>query len=594
MAIYMHYVIKYITHMKKVILIAISIICFTFCIAQNNYPIVEKNGQRYYEYTINQGEGLFAIARKFNIKQSDLHEANENLSTAIKAGDKLLIPIKKQEYNTQTEAKTTHIVEKKQTLYSISKMYNVPVDTLIALNPSAKTGIKIGEILIISKDKEIDIQQKNTESNIKNIMPTNDITHFVQKKETLFSISKKYNIAIHDLITLNPELKDGLKAGTTIIIKKDANPPKEITTIKKDTIKTIESILPPIENIDTITEIEPIIVTDSTILNIAYLLPLVAENTNDKKSIERFIEFYRGSLLALNEAKNNGLSANIFTHNLPKDKNKIDSIVQLLNNQNIDLVIGPAYSEQLDPILTYTKEKNITTIVPFSSKIDSTYYFPKLIQFNPPQDSLFVTILEKTFAHRNLQYILARFKNCKNKGNTFVNDLAHLLTINNKEYKEITIKPEYVDSLVTMVTNDTTILILGSSRINDVAPILDSLICYQLPQLQVWGFEEWGTNIIKKYPQTLYYSLFYPNETEKYRTNYKNWFGTRKQTVGVKYDLLGYDLTLLALKQSNIINNIPYLQTEPTLEFKENRWLNTKYYLLFWDNITIKKLNFEN
>ena len=149
-----------------------------------------------------------------------------------------------------------------------------------------------------------------------------------------------------------------------------------------------------------------------------------------------------------------------------------------------------------------------------------------------------------------------------------------------------------------MISSDTTILVLGSSKINDVAGILDSLNHYQLPNLQIWGFEEWGINIIKKYPQTLYYSLFFPNETEQYKSNYKNWFGTRKQTVGVKYDLLGYDLTLLALKgiktENSTLNidtkNLHFLQSTPKLEFIDNRWLNMNYYLLFWNNITIKNI----
>ena len=571
--------------------------------AQTNYPIVEKNGNKYYEYTINQGEGLFAIARKFGIKQNDLHEANENLSTNIKAGDKLLIPIKNNQLQQTTEVATTHIVEAKQTLYSISKMYNVNIDTLIALNPSAKAGIKIGETLIISKDKkikpEITVQQP-----IKTKTTTNNVTHIVQRKETLYSISKKYNVAIHDLITLNPELKDGLKAGYEILIKGEKQQTETISP-SIESIKSIDSI-PSIESVNSTDTINTSIINSqlSTLnsqLNIAYLLPLIAENSNDEKNTQRFIEFYRGSILALNDAKAEGLSANVYTYNLPKTSDQIDSILLLLNNTKIDIVIGPAYSEQLNKVLTYTKKHNITTIVPFSSKIDTTFYYSKLIQFNPPQDSLFNTILKNTFAHRNLQYVLARFDNCNNKGNIFLNELSKLLTENSKEFTDITIKPEYVDSIVKTITPDTTILVLGSSRINDVAPVLDSLCRYQLPNLQIWGFEEWGANIIKKYPQTLYYSLFFANETEEYNNAYKNWFGTRKQTVGVKYDLLGYDLTTLALKGINTtdtttliinpqISNINFLQSKPKLEFINNRWLNTNYYLLFWNNITIKEI----
>ena len=595
--------------MKKLVLLIASIMCVTLCFSQTeNYPIIEKNGKRYYEYTILQGDGLFAIARKFGIKQSDLHDANENLTTDIKAGSKILILIPENNTKNINQALTTHVVEPKQTLYSISKMYNVAVDTLIALNPSAKTGIKVGETLIISQNKNIQQQptqqQPIVESKTEDIqLHKANITHVVKRKETLFSISKKYNVAIHDLISLNPELKDGLKAGTTIIIKGDIEENDKINRIEINT-PTPETQKSEEKN-DTITTIPAETIwhkkeANSSQLNIAYLLPLVAENSNDVKNTQRFVEFYRGSILALNDAKKDGLSANIYAYNLPKNIDKIDSVLHLLDNKDIDIVIGPAYSEQLNKVLAYTKSHDIATIVPFSNKIDAEYYFPKLIQFNPPQDSLFRLVLRNTFEHRNLQYILARFENCTNKGNTFINDLAGLLNANNKEFKEVIIKPENVDSIVKTVTSDTTILILGSSRINDVAPILDSLNLYKLQQLQVWGFEEWGNNLIKKYPQTLYYSLFYPNETEAYKADYKNWFGVRKQTVGVKYDLLGYDLTMLALKGITItdestllIKNTPinFLQSEPKLEFIDNHWLNTNYYLLFWDNITIKTKN---
>ena len=595
--------------MKKLVLLIASIMCVTLCFSQTeNYPIIEKNGKRYYEYTILQGDGLFAIARKFGIKQSDLHDANENLTTDIKAGSKILILIPENNTKNINQALTTHVVEPKQTLYSISKMYNVAIDTLIALNPSAKTGIKVGETLIISQNKNIQQQptqqQPIVESKTEDIqLHKANITHVVKRKETLFSISKKYNVAIHDLISLNPELKDGLKAGTTIIIKGDIEGNDKINRIEINT-PTPETQKSEEKN-DTTTTIPAETIwhkkeANSSQLNIAYLLPLVAENSNDVKNTQRFVEFYRGSILALNDAKKDGLSANIYAYNLPKNIDKIDSVLHLLDNKDIDIVIGPAYSEQLNKVLAYTKSHDIATIVPFSNKIDAEYYFPKLIQFNPPQDSLFRLVLRNTFEHRNLQYILARFENCTNKGNTFINDLAGLLNANNKEFKEVIIKPENVDSIVKTVTSDTTILILGSSRINDVAPILDSLNLYKLQQLQVWGFEEWGNNLIKKYPQTLYYSLFYPNETEAYKADYKNWFGVRKQTVGVKYDLLGYDLTMLALKGITItdestllIKNTPinFLQSEPKLEFIDNHWLNTNYYLLFWDNITIKTKN---
>ena len=88
---------------------------------------------------------------KFAIKQNDLHQANPNLTTNINAGDKILIPITNDTPDTTQQTNHIHTVEAKQTLYSISKMYSVSIDTLLALNPSAIQGIKIGQKLIIKK-----------------------------------------------------------------------------------------------------------------------------------------------------------------------------------------------------------------------------------------------------------------------------------------------------------------------------------------------------------------------------------------------------------------------------------------------------------
>ena len=75
--------------MKKILLLFYCALCIAqYTFSQTEYPIIEKEGKKYYEYTINPGEGLFAIARKFGIKQNDLHDANENLSTDIKVGEK--------------------------------------------------------------------------------------------------------------------------------------------------------------------------------------------------------------------------------------------------------------------------------------------------------------------------------------------------------------------------------------------------------------------------------------------------------------------------------------------------------------------------
>ena len=106
-----------------------------------------------------------------------------------------------------------HTVEKGQTLYSIAIAYNKPLSAIAKENNIENNVISVGQILRIPV--EVDASEL---SNPDNTSPKENITHEVKKGETMFGISKKYNVPVADLEKMNPFLKDGLKIGQTIII----------------------------------------------------------------------------------------------------------------------------------------------------------------------------------------------------------------------------------------------------------------------------------------------------------------------------------------------------------------------------------------
>ena len=79
-----------------------------------------------------------------------------------------------------------HEVIKGQTLYGLSKIYNVSIEEISAQNPSAKQGLKIGEHLhILASKLKVEL-------------------YAVKKGETLYSIAKNRNITEQELLALNP------------------------------------------------------------------------------------------------------------------------------------------------------------------------------------------------------------------------------------------------------------------------------------------------------------------------------------------------------------------------------------------------------
>lgn len=146
--------------------------------------------------------------------------------------------------NAQTGLKTIeHIVEKGQTLYFISKKYDMSVQDIMRFNP------QIGKDMILKEGMILKIYTKPTP--VLNV--ANHKYHIVEKGETLYSLSKIYNISVDDLIYLNQLQTPNIAIGDKIIVQnvdKEAvyQAPKTVekvnTEVKKEPIKPAQSVKP--------------------------------------------------------------------------------------------------------------------------------------------------------------------------------------------------------------------------------------------------------------------------------------------------------------------------------------------------------------
>ncbi len=116
--------------------------------------------------------------------------------------------------NAQTEIE--HIVLEKETIYGISKNYNIAVDLIQNANKDLlKDGLKIGQKLKIPSRKTVSTIQEESPINI----DLNSSKHTVLAKESLFSIARLYNVSVQDLDFNNFEvIKNGLQVGQVISI----------------------------------------------------------------------------------------------------------------------------------------------------------------------------------------------------------------------------------------------------------------------------------------------------------------------------------------------------------------------------------------
>ena len=117
----------------------------------------------YYIYVVNKGDTLTTIAQEFDTDVSTLYEINNfSVGYIIKEGDKIIVPLKKD------NVFDYYTVKDGDTLTKISQMYNVEVSTIVKLNGIEETDYLYPEqILLVPKEgvkvyvtKELDTVEK--------------------------------------------------------------------------------------------------------------------------------------------------------------------------------------------------------------------------------------------------------------------------------------------------------------------------------------------------------------------------------------------------------------------------------------------------
>lgn len=203
-------------------------------------------------YTVKKGDTLAKIAKKFNLTVEELKGLNNLKSNKLSIGQKLLIyaqkPGEREVENTPSKKETTsfkereydyilHRVSPKETLYRISKKYQVPVEEIKKLNGISEKKLQVGmELKIPIKYSQVDTQIKDQITEHPYTKPSKRehetlfLTYTVKKGDNLKEIAGKYNLSVKELKKLNHLRSNKLKPGQKLIVKILSYPEPRATT----------------------------------------------------------------------------------------------------------------------------------------------------------------------------------------------------------------------------------------------------------------------------------------------------------------------------------------------------------------------------
>ena len=353
----------------NVLILLVIILTSNVSFAQTDSLTIHTiNNKDYYIYVVEKGASLYAIHKKYNVPMDLIKKENPSVLDGLSIGEKVFIPVKRDLIdNVEIDGNfINHKVEKKQTLYSIAKLYAVKQREIILANPEIEQGLKEGvtikiPVATIKKEKREDLTQNNELTHKK---------HLIKKKETFYSLSKLYNVSIDSIKMVNGGLKKGLKIEETIFI-----PIKEKSIISDETISSA-LILNQLNSI----------IGDSVVKKSEYKIGLMLPfylDENDKMNASRnafkkkgiyprskfAIEFYNGFLMGLDSLSSDSIRFKLYVYDT-KGKDSVRTKELLLKEEfkSFDLIVGPLYSANFEEAAELAKQYEIPIIFACKAK----------------------------------------------------------------------------------------------------------------------------------------------------------------------------------------------------------------------------------
>jgi LysM repeat protein len=200
------------------VLILMSVVGFAN--AMDSLRLEMINGKQYIIHQVDPKETLFSISRKYRVPVTDLAQENPSAGSGLSVGQILKVPYIPRTKPRNENGNIVHKVAEKETLFSIAKHYDVSLTDLKKWNNLTDYNLNVGQDIVIKK-KAVATADVTKPTEPKYKLPdakTLKGVHTVTEKETLFSISKMYGASISQLTEWNNLKTSELKPGQIIYV----------------------------------------------------------------------------------------------------------------------------------------------------------------------------------------------------------------------------------------------------------------------------------------------------------------------------------------------------------------------------------------
>lgn len=537
-------------------------------------------------HIIEPGQTVYSIATQYGVSVDEIHRLNPGSEQVIRAGDKLKVPQKEK------ASYLFHDIEAKETLYSLSKKYDVPATSILEANQGLSVAtFQIGKTIRIpvAAIEELPQQTDTQQTSVK------EIEYKVEKKETMYRLTRKFNISQEKLLAHNPELKKGVKAGMIIKIPVET---KETVTqnVPEAKERDVNALLSKKQEIEKVSKVK-----------IALLLPFMSGNVTKTEQAERCVEYYEGLLLAVDSMKSKGVSVELVVRDTEEGTAKLNSVLKESALQGVNLIIGGVENDQIGLLAEYAKKNEVRYVIPFTSKNDDVLSNAYVYQINTPHSYLYAGAAQigyDMFSNDNIIFVDTYDKDDKAD---FIKAFKLLLSQKGIVFRDLVYRGEsFGNDMLNLLSADKRNIVVPLSgtieALNKIRTPLRTIVDTK-PQFRInlFGYPEWQTytrDCLDDFfaLNTYIYSNFYADNVSgdvlRFNMKYKSWFSKNPINTFPRYSMLGFDSGMFFLGAvnryganfENNLDKVKYKSLQTGFRFhRVNNWggfVNTNLFLV--------------
>ncbi len=367
------------------------------------------DGQNYYIHIVDSSQTLYSIAKAYNVSMETISRENPSAVYGLRIDQALKIPVVEEEKELKQEQDRKrydyHVLQKGESVYSLSRKYDIPEDEIIESNPGIDIyDMPVGTELAIPK-KQFREQPQYFQTDEPGI-----ILHRVQEGENYSTLSREYNVSIRDIRRVNKGLlfpKEEEMIRIPIIIEEEGEAAAEADT----TVIDDERLTYLFEGTETdYTAVEDL----EGKVNVTLMLPLMLDENSKRTYIdssdydsdgrkiykiikrpdnwiyprsEIFVEFYEGALLAVQALMQKGLDVELQVFDTMRDSLRVARYMETGRLRSTDLLIGPVYPDLMEQIAPFARKYRIPVVSPLASQnTDVLRTNPYLFKMQPSPD----------------------------------------------------------------------------------------------------------------------------------------------------------------------------------------------------------------